>query len=91
MAEIRYTFDLSLDQKSTKMFAKLVHRQPRKEVYDATCEGKNNQPKFKGGTLTMTHNFHKKIAFANFDLSHDTNFYIHYWSGMGSLKKLGSQ
>ena len=60
------------------MFAKLVHRQPRKEVYDATCEGKNNQPKCKGGTLAMTHNFHKKVTFANFDLSHDTNFYIHY-------------
>ena len=46
-------FDLSLDQKSTKIFAKSVHRQPRKGVSDTTFEGKKHQPKFKGRTLVI--------------------------------------
>ena len=53
LAEIKYTFDLILDQKSTKMFAKSVHRQPRKGVSDETFEGKKHQPKFKGQTLLL--------------------------------------
>ena len=40
LAKNVYTFDLTLEQKSTKIFAKSVHRQLRKEVYDTTIEGK---------------------------------------------------
>ena len=47
-------FDLILDQKSTKIFAKLVYRRPRKGVSDATFEGKKHQPKFKDRILRIT-------------------------------------
>ena len=52
-AEIWYTFDQTLDQNSTKIFAKSVDRRPRKEVSDATFKGKKHQPKFEGRTLVL--------------------------------------
>ena len=57
LAEIWYTFDLTLDQKSTNIFAKSVHRRPRKGVFGATYEGEKQQPKLKGRTLDMHQNF----------------------------------
>ena len=53
LAEIWCTVDLTLDQKSIKIFAIAGHRRPRKGVSDITFEGKKHQPKFKGRTLMM--------------------------------------
>ena len=55
LAKIWYTFDLTLDQKSTNIFEKSVHRQLRKGVSHATFEGKTRQPKLQGRTLYMSH------------------------------------
>ena len=54
LAEIWYTFDLTLDKNSTKMFTQLVHRRLRKGVSDINFEGKKHPPKLKGRTLVMS-------------------------------------
>ena len=54
MAEILWTFDVTLGQKSINNPANSVHKQLRKDVYDATFEGKIQQPKLKGQALFIT-------------------------------------
>ena len=53
LAEIWYTFDLTLDQKSHKIFCQICPQRPRKGVSGATFEGKKHQPKFNGRTLVI--------------------------------------
>ena len=51
LVEILWTFDVTLGEKSMNISAKSVHKWLRKDVSDATLEGKIQQPKLKGRAL----------------------------------------
>ena len=53
LVEILWTFDVTLGQKSINISAKSVHKWLRKDVSDATLDGKIQQPKLKGRVLFM--------------------------------------
>ena len=53
MAEIQWTFVVTLGEKSIHISAKSVHKWLRKDVCYATFGGKIQQPKLKGRALMM--------------------------------------
>ena len=54
LVEILWTFNVTLGQHSMNISAKSVHKWLRKDVSDATLEGKMQQPKLKGRPLVIT-------------------------------------
>ena len=65
LAEIQWTFVVTLGEKSINISAKSAHKRPRKYVSEATFDGKIQQPKLKGRPLHTT-------------LTADDNFIIQY-------------